>query len=109
MVRSVARDHCSSPAGSSPSGRRKEEATLWQNRLLSYSMERGWRAACRPQSHPCGVGNGSALMRGGAFVEAIKLRGNFLPTQVSSVRGRHRTANQQHLQVQKEHQDTEKK
>ena len=35
MVRSVARDHCSSPAGSSPSGRRKEEATLWQNRLLS--------------------------------------------------------------------------
>ena len=91
-VRSVAGNHCSSLPGSSPLGRKREEVALWQNRLLSSHDGKGLEGCSQTPVSSSWVGDGSALMRGGAYVQAIRLRGNLLPTQVRSARGRQRTA-----------------
>ena len=89
-VRSVARQQCSSSSGSSSSARRSEERDHWRTNLYKSHDGKGLEGCTQTPVSSSWVGDGTALMRGGAYVQAVKLRGSLMPTLVRSARGRKR-------------------
>lgn len=86
-VRAVAEGASQLDDASTPSGRKREERSRWSENLYGSVDGRGLRGATQTPVSAAFL-DGSALMKGGIYSKAVRLRGALLPTKSRSARGR---------------------